>query len=201
MTHEECPLNLSMRNVSGTLVGSQRSAEGGSYSSVKWRWMRAEEGDWSRQVISRSLAVKEMWGDGGMAGGGTWAKGMSHNTGVTWAWLHVDGASLVAQTVTSLPALRRTQVRSLGQDDPLKKEMATCSSILAWKIPWMEEPGRLESMGLQRVGHDWATWLHMLMGKSWGRKGEGWAEGAQSLRKQELGGGWEPKMVEWSALC
>ena len=47
-----------------------------------------------------------------------------------------------------------TQVRSLGWEDPLEKEMATHSSILAWKIPWTEEPGRLQSMGLQRVGHD-----------------------------------------------
>ena len=50
--------------------------------------------------------------------------------------------------------MQETQVRSLGQEDPLEKEMATHSSILAWKIPWMEEPGRLLSMRLQRVGHD-----------------------------------------------
>ena len=68
-------------------------------------------------------------------------------------------ASLVAQTVKRLPAMRETQVRSLGWDVPLEKEMATHSSILAWKIPWME-PGRLQSMGSQRVGHDWATSLH-----------------------------------------
>ena len=48
-------------------------------------------------------------------------------------------------------------VRSLGQDDPLEKEMATYSSILAWEVPWTEEPGRLQSMGSQRVGHDLAT--------------------------------------------
>jgi len=52
-----------------------------------------------------------------------------------------------------------TQVRSLGQEDPLEKEMATHSSILAWRIPWREEPGRLQSMGSQRVGHDWGTSL------------------------------------------
>ena len=50
-------------------------------------------------------------------------------------------------------------VRSLGREDPLEKEMATHSNILAWKTPWMEEPGRLQSMGLQTVGHDWATSL------------------------------------------
>ena len=51
---------------------------------------------------------------------------------------------------------QETQVWSLGQEDPLKKEMATCPRILAWKIPWTEKPGGLQSMGLQRVGHDWA---------------------------------------------
>ena len=64
------------------------------------------------------------------------------------------GASLVAQMVKHLPATRETWVRSLGREDPLEKEMATLSSILAWKIPWMEEPGGLQSMGSQRVGHD-----------------------------------------------
>ena len=56
--------------------------------------------------------------------------------------------------VKSLPAMRETWVRSLGWDDPLEKEMATHSSILVWKIPWMEELGRLQSMGSQRVGHN-----------------------------------------------
>ena len=74
--------------------------------------------------------------------------------------LSSDQASLVAQTVKRLPTMQETQVRSLGQEDPLEKEMATHSSILAWKIPWMEEPGGLQSMVLQRVGHDWATSLH-----------------------------------------
>ena len=64
-----------------------------------------------------------------------------------------DGASLVAQTVKRLPEMRETQVHSLDREDPLEKEMATHSSILAWKISWME-PGRLQSMGSQRVGHD-----------------------------------------------
>ena len=63
-------------------------------------------------------------------------------------------ASLVAQTVKHLPAMRETRVRFLGREDPLEKEMATPSSTLAWKIPWTEEPGRLQSMGSLRVGHD-----------------------------------------------
>jgi len=60
---------------------------------------------------------------------------------------------LVAQMVKNLPAMQETQVQSLCQEDPLEKIMATHSSILAWKIPWAEEPGGLQSMGLQRVGH------------------------------------------------
>ena len=60
----------------------------------------------------------------------------------------------MAQTVKHLDAVQETQVQSLGWEDPLEKEMATHSGTLAWKIPWMEEAGRLQSMGSQRVGHD-----------------------------------------------
>ena len=63
-------------------------------------------------------------------------------------------ASLVAQTVKCLSAIQETWVRSLGWEDPLEKEMAPHSSTLAWKIPWTEEPGRLQFMGSQRIGHD-----------------------------------------------
>ena len=56
--------------------------------------------------------------------------------------------------VKSLPAVQETRVRSLDREDPLEKEMANHSRILVWKVPWMEEPGQLQSMGLQRVGHD-----------------------------------------------
>ena len=59
--------------------------------------------------------------------------------------------------VKNLPAMQETWVRSLGQEDPLKEGMATYSSILAWRISWTEEPGRLQSMGLQRIRHDWAA--------------------------------------------
>ena len=59
-----------------------------------------------------------------------------------------DGASLVAQMVKNLPEMQETQVQSLGLEDPLKKGMATHSSILAWRVPWTEEPGGLQSMGL-----------------------------------------------------
>ena len=63
-------------------------------------------------------------------------------------------ASLVAQTVKNLPAMQKTQVQSLGWEDPLKKGMATHSSILAWRILWTEEPGGLQSMWSLRVRHD-----------------------------------------------
>ena len=62
--------------------------------------------------------------------------------------------SLVAQKLKHLPGMRETRVRSLAWEDPLEKEMATHSSTLAWRIPWREEAGRLQSMGSQRVGHD-----------------------------------------------
>ena len=62
--------------------------------------------------------------------------------------------SLVAQTVKHLPTMRETWVQSLGREDLLEKEIAIHSSILAWKIPWTEEPGRLQSMESRRVGHD-----------------------------------------------
>ena len=63
-------------------------------------------------------------------------------------------ASLVAQMVKNLPAVQETWVQLLGQEDPLEKGMATHSSVLAWRIPWTEEPGRLQGKGSQRVGHD-----------------------------------------------
>ena len=70
------------------------------------------------------------------------------------ATTHLLGASLVAQRIKRLPAMQETRVQSLHWEDPLEKEIATHSSILAWRIPWTEEPGGLRSTGLQRVGHD-----------------------------------------------
>ena len=66
----------------------------------------------------------------------------------------MNRASLVAQVVKNLPAMWETWVQSLGGEDPLEKLMVTHSSILAWRIPWTEELGRLQSMGSRRVGHD-----------------------------------------------
>ena len=73
------------------------------------------------------------------------------------------GESSALQTVKCLPAMPETRVQSLGREHPVEKEMATHSSTLAWKMLWMEEPGRLQSMGLQRVGHDWAISLSFFL--------------------------------------
>ena len=93
-------------------------------------WIKPDVSDWSLNSVHCKVLFGVLW----------------------WIW-----ASLVAQRLKHLPGMQETRVRSLGQEDPLKKEMATHSSTLTWKIPRMEEPGRLQSMGLQRVGHDWAT--------------------------------------------
>ena len=71
--------------------------------------------------------------------------------------MQIPGVSLVARLVKNLPALQETWVRSLGREDTLEKRMATHSSTLAWRIPWTEESGRLQSLGLRRVGHDCVT--------------------------------------------
>ena len=75
--------------------------------------------------------------------------------------LNNSWTSLVAQTLKRLPAMWETWVQSLGREDPLEKEMATHSITLAWRIPWMKEPARLQSTGWQRVRHDWATSLSL----------------------------------------
>ena len=71
-----------------------------------------------------------------------------------WCPLLYTGASLVAQLVKNLPAMQETCIQSLGQENPLEKGMAIDSSILAWRVPWTEEPGGLQSVGSQRVGHN-----------------------------------------------
>ena len=73
-----------------------------------------------------------------------------------------EWASLMARMVKNLPATQETWVQSLGWKDPLEKGMATHSSILAWRIPWTEEPGALQSVGSQRVGHEWATTTNIM---------------------------------------
>ena len=89
----------------------------------------------------------------------TWLKQLSTlaRSKVLWSDTLVMWASLAAQTIKNLPAMLETPVRSMGWEDPLEKRMATYSSILAWRIPWTEEPCRLQSTGLQRTGHNWVT--------------------------------------------
>ena len=95
--------------------------------------------------------------------------------------------SLVAQMVKCLPTVQENRVQSVSREDLLEKEMVTHSSILAWKIPWAEEPGRLQSMGLQRVGHDWATSLSLSrVRSSWG--------GGLHITKQHL---WLGLQIRW----
>ena len=76
---------------------------------------------------------------------------------MSWAFVApycIKWASLAAQMIKNLPVMQETQVQPLGWEDPLEKEMATLSNILAWRFAWTEEPGGLQSMGSQRVGHD-----------------------------------------------
>ena len=90
--------------------------------------------------------------------GSSWLRDQTHVACIC-RWVLYHWTSLVAQTVKRLSTMQETWVRSLGREDPLEKEMAIHSSTIAWKIPWTEEPSKLQSMGLQRVGHDWATSL------------------------------------------
>ena len=86
---------------------------------------------------------------------------MTHVLGIILGTRDTGRTSLVAKTVKRLPTTQETQVWSLGWENPLEKEMAIHSRTLAWKIPWMEESGRLQSIESQRVGHDWVTSLSL----------------------------------------
>ena len=102
-----------------------------------------------------SMLAWEIHGQRSLVGYGPWCHKESDTTErLTHTLRLVTLALLVAQTVKNLPAVRETQVQSLRWEDPLEKEMTTHSSILIWEIPWTEEPGGLQSMGLQRVGHN-----------------------------------------------
>ena len=101
--------------------------------------------------------------------------------------MDIDGASPVIYPVKNPPEMQETQFWSLGQEDSLEKEMETHSSILAGIIPWTEEPGRLQSSGFQRVGHNWSNWAGI----------ESWAVcmHAQSLSSVQL------FVTAWTAAC
>ena len=83
-------------------------------------------------------------------------KRFSSSSSIKQLWNFPGGSAL-----KNLPTLQETQVRILDQEDPLEEGMATRSSLLAWRIPWTEEPGGLQSIGLQRIRHDWSNWAHM----------------------------------------
>ena len=107
---------------------------------------------------SSTRLTKQWWGEGG--GNGVRfifvaVYFLSSSRCINIDTLALQRTSLVAQMVKCLSTMWETWVRSLGQEDPLEKEMAIHSSTISWKIPWTEEPGRLQSMRSQRVGHDW----------------------------------------------
>ena len=114
-----------------------------TYQSKIYGWDLREEG-WEGRVPPENIFCPRCWGVGAQVVG-------------KMKWQPAVGDSLVAQSVKNLPAVQETWVWSLGWEDPLEKQMATHSSILAWKISWTEKPGGLQSMGSQRVENDWAT--------------------------------------------
>ena len=99
------------------------------------------------EVASRGSMRIAKIEDGVLRGHGKEASTLAVRSVMYWA-------SLVAQMVKNLPAMQETRVQSLDQEDPLEKEMVTHSSIIAWRIPWKEEPGGQPSIGSQRAGHD-----------------------------------------------
>ena len=101
--------------------------------------------------------------------------------------------------VKKLPAMQETKVWSLGREDPLEKGMSTYSSTLAWRIPWTEEPGRLQSMGLQRVGHDWATSLHFTFSYAKMDVGRKDCEIKGLMSFSSTAGAWEYHNVLWES--
>ena len=132
---------------------------------------------------------------GGPDGGGVGAAGRILDS-QRWDWRlefqlsEWTRASLVSQIVKNLPAKQETLAPSLGGEDPLEKGIPTHSSILAWRIPWTEEPGGLQSMGWQRVGHDWVTntewrWSCVLMSpeRGWGA----WSPAFRDRRRLGVG--------------
>ena len=127
----------------GSILESGRSPDGGHGNPLQCPCLEKpmDRGAWTvtiRRVTQSQTRLKQL------------------STARPWNWQNFTPhrTSLVAQTVKHLPALRETEVRSLGWEDALEKAMATHFSTLAWKMPWMEEPGCLQSMGSHRVRHD-----------------------------------------------
>ena len=126
----------------GSILGSERSPREGNGNPLQYSCLEntMDRGAWQDTVHG----VAKRW---------TWLKQLSSSSSSSTQ----SRASLVAQMVKNLLAIQETWVWSLGGEDPLEKEMATRSSILAWRILWTEEPGGLQSMGSQRVWYDWVT--------------------------------------------
>ena len=118
------------------------------------RFKREGGREWSRTVVSDSLWPHGLQPTRLLCPWDFPGKSTGVGCHIQYSW-----AFLLAQMVKNLPAMQQTRVRSLGREDPLEKDMAPHSSTLAWRIPWIEEPGRLQSMGSRRVRHDWATSL------------------------------------------
>ena len=117
------------------------------------------EVEWQREVHEECFT-----GSRGLVYFGTWKVGTSTTAlslSLKFGNSLLSWASLVAETVKNLPAMRETWIQSLGWENPLEKGKAIYSSILAWRIPWTEEPGRLQSMGSQSSGHYWATFTFL----------------------------------------
>ena len=126
---------------------------------LRWEVVVYQSSHWTEKVVCTSLLTVLMKGRIRSLGS---LKTLTFWFQIWWFPLDWICPSLVAQMVKRLLTMMwETRVQSLGREDPLEKEMATHSSILAWKIPWTEELGWLLSMGSQRVGHDWATSLSL----------------------------------------
>ena len=120
--------------------------------SEKWKWSHSVVSDsWQPHELQPTRLLRP-WDFPGKS------TGVGCHFGALWRYSsHTCFLVLVAQAVKNLPATQETWVQSLGREDPLEQKMATHTSILAWRIPWTEKPGGLQSMGSQRVRHDWAT--------------------------------------------
>ena len=181
------------RNESGGRLGNKKSLGSGVRRGRKWTWSHGWDSGFRARQPSPRKAASRGAGCWAQAHSGVssrvWAelKQEWRSKGSCYKGQHTEKAMFIIaqlspcqlsfwyksspefQMVKNLPAMQETQVWCLGQEDPLEEGMATHSSILAWRIPWAEEPGGLQSMELQRVGHDWATstlnpfisaWLH-----------------------------------------
>ena len=116
------------------------------------------DGSWRRKWQPTPVLLPgESHGGRSLIGYSPWGCKESDTTEWLHTHTHTHTHTQVVQMVKKPPAMQETWVRSLGWEDLLEKEMATHSSILAWRTPWTEEPDGLQSMGLQRVGHDWVT--------------------------------------------